>query len=371
MKFTRTFTTVLTYDSADVQSLAIKNLLNASIKTELENRYTLKCYEGCFIIQIISYTRSDGFINSQGQESTMNFNIKFVARCEVVEVGEIIPHCRIVTKAGHLALENPYMIAIVKMKDHLNSFKVGQLLPIQVKTSVHTPGKRITINATEYIYDKRDQKYFIVEHQPTKIAFIADEGAPFIELLKAMIAEIDELYGKINGYEKDRVTYFSELFFNKGVKKEGINFFEEAKKYVTTSGDIKKMSLRPGMLVNYPGSMDKMYPVVVEEKGSSNHGIPRIDLNALLPLLLSQHYSFIRLVQYFAMSYDIQSFEKDYENLILFYKREPKRGASAAAAAIADPIAPLPSTTIPPPTAAKLEEKITLILPGQDIKIDL
>jgi hypothetical protein len=212
-------TTLTVNDFSLIRSKNIENIVLGMLK----NIYKNKCYQKCFIVDVVRILNIKDMEFNQNDISHCSFNINvlFIIVCEYFIHAEPIMDMKILNiKQTAVTLGSDNKIAVVKefsMKD-VEQFKVGDYIPVKAIKCIYEPCSEkikigcVLINMTDY--DVESFYNSTNEDNKFKIKKIHKNGVSQIKESVRQILEYNEKsFNLENGINDDNnVKSFKELF---------------------------------------------------------------------------------------------------------------------------------------------------------------
>lgn len=193
----RTFTTQIGSDKTEV---LYSTNFPETLKAELTERYVGKCFKYCYIIQVLDIVRHSPVILEWNRNGgNCRIAVTFKVRAIIYDRGEVIPDCKIVEimDNGKIILRSQYSACILAPNAKLQSFKIGQTVPVRVVNPRYVPGRNnIAVQAIPFVPMNEPDKEFNVQLD-------IKENKEALEPLLARLAEEQEKWDKLDKKTRD------------------------------------------------------------------------------------------------------------------------------------------------------------------------
>lgn len=130
--------------------------IDNNLLKQIKLLYEKKCFEGCYIVNILSITnRAPCMIDDQRQDSMSYINCEFNAEYKKYRVNDIIPICAVSTIVSTIESHINELIVVLK-EDQINeNMKVGQYIAIKLEEIIHLQSNS-KVNAVGTLYKPVD-----------------------------------------------------------------------------------------------------------------------------------------------------------------------------------------------------------------------
>ena len=178
--------------------------LETNVIKVLKTRYENKCYNGCFILEIVDILQLGNLIFSrQRTDASAMCDVRFNVRCIIIKKNDILHDCKVIkiNKHGHILCKNQHAVVYINKHKALQSIREGQIiLAIAGIIKYKISSNSITVCALPFIP---------IVNPTTRYVLTVIHSEEINRLMERLAEETKinlELDNKIN-------TFFTELLF--------------------------------------------------------------------------------------------------------------------------------------------------------------